>query len=63
MTTANQVLVQEEQPDKPSISKRIAVGWDAVVNFLVPIGYEDESGFYYGGQPVPHGSAAVKFDF
>lgn len=22
--------------------------WEAAINFLVPIGYEDESGFHYG---------------
>jgi hypothetical protein len=69
MTTADQVLVQDEQADtpgtshgSPGISNRITVSWDAVINFLVPVGYEDESGFHYGGPPVPHGVAGVNFN-
>ena len=31
---------------------RVAVTCHAAVNYLVPIGYEDETGFHYGGMPV-----------
>lgn len=27
---------------------RIAVKWEAVMDFLVPLGYEDDTGFHYG---------------
>ncbi len=30
---------------------RLAVTWHAVMNYLVPIGYEDEAGFHYGEMP------------
>jgi hypothetical protein len=29
------------------------VTWHAVINYLVPIGYQDETGFHYGEGPVP----------
>ena len=31
---------------------RMAVTWHAAVNYLVPIGYEDETGFHYGEMPA-----------
>jgi len=43
-------------PEQPAFSRLIAVSWDAVVNFIVPIGYEDQSGFHYGEQPISHDS-------
>jgi hypothetical protein len=30
---------------------RFAALWDAAVNYLVPIGYEDFDGFHYGEPP------------
>jgi hypothetical protein len=30
---------------------RLAVTWRAAINFFVPIGYEDETGFHYGKMP------------
>jgi hypothetical protein len=32
----------------PGSWTRIAVVWHAAINYLVPIGYEDETGFHYG---------------
>jgi hypothetical protein len=32
---------------------RMEVTWHAVINYLVPIGYQDETGFHYGEGPVP----------
>ncbi len=32
--------------------KRIITTWHAAVDFLVPIGYEDETGFHYGESPA-----------
>jgi hypothetical protein len=34
------------------IWKRIAVTWHAATDFMVPIGYEDETGFHYGEMPA-----------
>ncbi len=70
MTIVNQLLVHEDRTDNPEAScetpgcsMRIAVSWNAAVNFIVPMGYEDGSGFHYGTPPVPHGSGGVTFDF
>ena len=30
---------------------RVVARWRAAINYLVPIGYEDDSGFHYG-QPA-----------
>jgi hypothetical protein len=35
-----------------NLSRRIAVGWNVSVNFLAPVGYEDESGFHYNTQTL-----------
>jgi len=32
--------------------QRIAAVWHAAISFLVPIGYEDKSGFHYGEPPA-----------
>jgi len=37
----------------PGCLKRIAVTWDAVMNFVVPLGYQDKNGFHYGAPPAP----------
>ena len=62
MTTTNQALARNAQMNRPGMCRQgsgspnwMAVSWDAVVNFLAPLGYENESGFHYGKQPVPHG--------
>jgi hypothetical protein len=36
---------------RPGSLARIAVLWHTAINYLVPIGYEDETGFHYGGMP------------
>jgi len=30
---------------------RLAVAWRAAINYLVPVGYEDDTGFHYGERP------------
>ena len=32
---------------------KIIAKWRAAVSFKVPVGYQDETGFHYGAQPVP----------
>jgi hypothetical protein len=36
---------------------RIAITWQTALDFFVPIGYEDESGFHYG--TMPSSTAAI----
>jgi hypothetical protein len=43
---------------RPKRWTRIAVAWHAAVNYLVPIGYEDEAGFHYGAKPKSDTSAS-----
>jgi len=31
---------------------RLAVTWHKAINYFVPIGYEDETGFHYGEMPA-----------
>ena len=33
---------------KSGRGSRLVASWHAAVNFLVPIGYEDETGFHFG---------------
>lgn len=35
---------------------RLGVAWDAAVNAIAPIGYEDEWGFHYGVRPKANSS-------
>jgi hypothetical protein len=37
---------------RPESGTRVVVTWDAVINYFVPIGYEDEGGFHYGERPM-----------
>jgi len=37
---------------RPACLTRVVATWHAVINFLVPIGYEDEWGFHYGEPPA-----------
>jgi len=37
---------------RPGWRTRAAVTCQAAINHLAPIGYEDETGFHYGGVPV-----------
>jgi hypothetical protein len=47
-------------PDARSGSwTRIAGAWHAAINYLVPIGYEDETGFHYGEMPVPNSTMSL----
>jgi len=32
------------------LSRLVAV-WEAALNFLIPTGYQDETGFHYGEEP------------
>jgi hypothetical protein len=32
---------------------RIGVAWRAAINYLVPIGYEEKTGFHYGEMSAP----------
>ena len=61
MTTTNQALARNAQVDQTGMcrqgsgtSKWMAARWNVVLNFLAPLGYENESGFHYGIQPIPH---------
>jgi hypothetical protein len=38
---------------------RIVITWRAVINFLVPIGYEDETGFHYGESLARNGHSEL----
>jgi len=60
MTTVSQMRNQEGQMNRtklferlPEYRRRVAVTWEAVVEFLVPLGYEDDKGFHYGKPPAP----------
>ena len=40
-------------PPKPrELQNRLAVRWQALADYLVPIGYEDATGFHYGLEPA-----------
>jgi hypothetical protein len=41
-----------EPAARPSGCTRIEVIWHAVIDYLVPIGYEDETGFHFGEMPA-----------
>jgi hypothetical protein len=62
MTTTNQALATSTQATRPDSLNRLADRWDAVINILAPVGYEDEDGFHYGKQPAPHFDVCVKSD-
>jgi hypothetical protein len=42
---------------RPGFWTRIVAAWYAAINFLAPIGYEDETGFHYGAMPTRNDSA------
>ena len=42
------------------ILTRLAVTWHTAINYLVPIGYQDETGFHYG--QTPPSNAAMSLD-
>lgn len=55
MTTTSHITVAGANADLPGTAnvaggllRRLSVSWEAVANFVVPIGYEDEEGFHYG---------------
>jgi hypothetical protein len=44
-----------DQPLRAGMTRvtKIIAKWRAAVSFKVPVGYQDETGFHYGAQPVP----------
>jgi len=48
--TSNHSFNAPAQP--PAKQSRMTVKWHAFVDYLVPIGYQDETGFHYGIEPV-----------
>jgi hypothetical protein len=32
--------------------RNLAIKWEALVEFIVPLGYQDETGFHYGSPPT-----------
>jgi len=47
-TSSNAVKVRAA---RPGCLTRIVAAWEAAVNYLVPIGHEDETGFHCGEMP------------
>jgi hypothetical protein len=39
--------------DRWSLRGRVTAIWNAAINAIAPLGYEDESGFYYGLPTTP----------
>jgi hypothetical protein len=39
---------------------RLTIVWHAAINYLVPIGYEDETGFHYGEMPEPAAAMSLR---
>jgi hypothetical protein len=44
---------------RPGSWTRIAVLWHTVIDYLVPIGYEDETGFHYGEMAVSNAAMSL----
>ncbi|MGD0812052.1 MAG: hypothetical protein ABSA83_00460 [Verrucomicrobiota bacterium] len=38
---------------RPGGWARLTIVWHAAINYFVPVGYEDETGFHYGEMPAP----------
>ncbi len=51
---AGTVMVPAAQPGKWT---PVWIRWHAVIKDLVPIGYQDETGFNYGEEPKPNTAA------
>ncbi len=37
---------------KPVKRTRVTVFWEAAIGYIVPVGYQDETGFHYGEEAV-----------
>jgi hypothetical protein len=71
MTTIRHSTAKVVQPDWPlsggdmanmssgRMGCLIVTTWHAAINFLVPIGYEDETGFHYGESPARNGHSEL----
>jgi len=44
---------------RPGSWTRLAVTWHAAINYLMPIGYEDETGYHYGEMPVSNTATSL----
>jgi len=69
MMILNQVLAPNEPVDRlvrfhrrRAGARRVPVSWSAVVNFLAPIGYQDEAGFHRGTPPAPSPDVPASLD-
>ncbi|MBE0543763.1 MAG: hypothetical protein IH623_20655 [Verrucomicrobia bacterium] len=60
MATASHIVRKMDPPlRRTSVSHAIAGGWqrivarwEAAIDYVVPVGYEDETGFHYGEVPA-----------
>lgn len=46
------VASRHSAPPLPGLATRIVALWNAALDAIVPLGYEDETGFHYGTPPA-----------
>jgi hypothetical protein len=44
---------------RSGIWTRVAVTWHTAIDYLVPLGYEDETGFHYGEKPASNAAMSL----